>query len=104
MQVARGGVAKGGGRRDCWLIAIDAQLEKEHMRRALNLKDLEAATSVGNPRLRKRSKEQSSLRGIWTEWKRHTNTVYGTCNCFTSEMICYRVWATRTQPPLIYVV
>jgi membrane dipeptidase len=32
-----------------WLTAIDAQLEKEHMRRALNLKDLQAAHQHGQP-------------------------------------------------------
>jgi membrane dipeptidase len=32
-----------------WLTAIDAQLEKEHMRRALNLKDLQAAHDHGQP-------------------------------------------------------
>jgi len=32
-----------------WLTAIDAQLEKDHMRRALNLKDLQAAHDHGQP-------------------------------------------------------
>jgi membrane dipeptidase len=32
-----------------WLTAIDAQLEKGHMRRALNLKDLQAAHDHGQP-------------------------------------------------------
>ncbi len=32
-----------------WLTAIDAQLEKEHMRRALNLKDLQTAHARGHP-------------------------------------------------------
>ncbi len=32
-----------------WLTAIDAQLEKEHMHRALNLKDLQAAHDHGHP-------------------------------------------------------
>jgi membrane dipeptidase len=32
-----------------WLTAIDAQLEKEHMRRALTLKDLQAAHDHGQP-------------------------------------------------------
>jgi membrane dipeptidase len=32
-----------------WLTAIDAQLEKEHMRRALNLKDLQAGHDHGHP-------------------------------------------------------
>jgi len=32
-----------------WLTAIDAQLEKEHMHRALNLKDLQAAHDHGQP-------------------------------------------------------
>jgi membrane dipeptidase len=32
-----------------WLTAIDAQLEKEHMHRALNLKDLQAAHQHGQP-------------------------------------------------------
>ena len=32
-----------------WLTAIDAQLEKEHIHRALNLKDLQAAHAHGRP-------------------------------------------------------
>jgi membrane dipeptidase len=32
-----------------WLTAMDAQLQKEHMRRALNLKDLQAAHDQGQP-------------------------------------------------------
>jgi membrane dipeptidase len=32
-----------------WLTAIDAQLEKSHMHRALNLKDLQAAHDLGRP-------------------------------------------------------
>ena len=32
-----------------WLTAIDAQLEKEHIHRALNLKDLQAAHAQGRP-------------------------------------------------------
>jgi membrane dipeptidase len=32
-----------------WLTAIDAQLEKDHMRRALNLKDLQTAHDHGQP-------------------------------------------------------
>jgi membrane dipeptidase len=32
-----------------WLTAVDAQLEKGHMHRALNLKDLQAAHHHGQP-------------------------------------------------------
>ena len=44
--------AKPGDARDhylSWLTAMDAQLEKGHLRRALNLKDLEAAHAQGQP-------------------------------------------------------
>ncbi len=44
--------AKPGDARDTflrWLTAIDAQLQKGHMNRALNLKDLQAAHSHGQP-------------------------------------------------------
>ena len=44
--------AKPGDARDhylSWLTAMDAQLEKGHLRRALNLKDLQAAHAQGHP-------------------------------------------------------
>ncbi|HVN03762.1 MAG TPA: membrane dipeptidase [Bryobacteraceae bacterium] len=46
------GIDKPGDARDHflgWLTAVDAQLEKGHMRRALNLKDLQAAHKHGQP-------------------------------------------------------
>jgi membrane dipeptidase len=76
-----------------WLTAMDAQLEKGHMHRALNLKDLQRPrTPMVNRPSSRRWKGHSSSRGAWSEWKRYTSAVCATFNCFTSETTSCRRW------------
>jgi hypothetical protein len=46
-----------------WLTAVDADLEKGHIRRALTLKDLQSAHTHGQPTIVQTVKDRNSSRG-----------------------------------------
>lgn len=48
-----------------WLTAIDAQLEKGHIRRALNLKDLQSAHDHGQPTIVQTVEGSHFIEGHW---------------------------------------
>ncbi len=87
-----------------WLTAIDAELEKGHIRRALKLKVCRPPMTMVHQQSSKRSKGHTSSRGPWTGYKRCTNAVFGTFSCFTIEATWCRPWATQIRGALTSVV
>jgi membrane dipeptidase len=87
-----------------WLTAIDAQLEKGHIRRALNLKDLEAAHDHGPPTIVQSVEGAHFLEGHLDRLEEVYKRGCDTCNCFTSETTWFRHWATQIRLPRTWVV
>ena len=78
------------------LSSMDAQLARNHMQRALNLKDLQAAHDQAQPTIVQAVRELISWKASWSASRRLTSGDCGSWTCFTTATPRRR-WATSTR-------